>query len=125
MGIPRIKVEHLLGRKLDKPKSSIPKSIYRSQAEADYAARLWAMEKRGEIISWFYEPVKFNIGTWYIPDFMVIRLRQFIDRGEITTAYFFEFHEVKRPHRFRERGIVKFKAAQKTYPWFKWVLVEA
>ena len=125
MGIPRKIFEKWIGRPLEQPKTEIKlqKSRYRSKSESAYATKLEAMARSGEILAWKYEAVKFFIGLWYVPDFMVIRPYL----AETSDGYRYniiEFHELKGRHRFREKGIVKFKAAQIMYPWFIWKLIE-
>ncbi len=121
MGIDRKRVAHLLKPAPTKA-SPVPKSRYRSESEANYAARLEAMRRTGEILAWLYEPMSLRIGERcnYRPDFLVIR------QGPTTEdTTIFEFVEIKGRHRFREKGIVKFRAAEGLYPWFTWKLIEA
>lgn len=50
-----------------------PKSRYRSKLEADYALRLEAMRRKGEIIKWCYEAVTYDCGCCrYTPDFELL-----------------------------------------------------
>jgi|GEM_PF-5602320 len=90
------------------------KSRYRSKLEADYAAFLAVQP---DVLAWDYEAVSVVIGAAcrYTPDFRVIV------RGEVRPH--FQMHEVKGPHRHREKGIVKLKAAAKQYPEYEWFLV--
>ena len=133
MGIPRDRVKHLIERLEQKPKKKIPKSRYRSKAEATYAEKLEVQKRAGEIVDWGYEAMTFVIGrtetgrAWrYTPDFMVVKriLVHESYRSVIPHVEVIEFHEVKGKHRGTERGIAKFRAAQALFPWFKWVLIE-
>lgn len=46
-----------------------------NKTEAEFALRLEAMKRNGEIVSFAYEAVKIKIGDgcWYVPDFFVVR----------------------------------------------------
>ena len=51
---------------------AVPK--FRSKLEARFAGYLETLLHCGEILSWYYEPVKLRLGprTWYTPDFATI-----------------------------------------------------
>jgi len=55
-----------------------------------------------------YEAIKLRLadGTWYIPDFLV---------APIHVGQRLELHEVKAPHRFAEKGMLKWKWAKEKY----------
>lgn len=130
MGIPRSQVEHLIGKQIHtKPKPTILKPKYRSDADRREALKLTAQKAAGEILGWWYERVKFQVGIgangrprYYTPDFMVVKSAW--DHWQ-NVWWQIEFREVKGWHRGRERGIARFEAARILYPMFKWTLVEA
>ena len=90
------------------------RSRYRSKMEADYAD--W-LALQPSVLAWDYEAASFTVGAGcrYAPDFRVVM------RGEVRPH--FQMHEVKGPHRHREKGVVKLKAAARQYPEYEWVLV--
>jgi hypothetical protein len=82
-----------------------------NKTEAEYALMLDAEYKKGNIIYWAFEEVKFRLAdnTFYTPDFMVLR-----HDGAV------EFHEVKGAH-VEEDARVKFKVARDSLPFrFVW-----
>ena len=86
---------------------------YRSKTEAEYASILEVRKRVGEIIVYEYECLKLSIGEpgercWYTPDFLVVT-----EQGT-------ELHEVKGAY-VRDKALVKWKAARRLYPHFRWV----
>lgn len=87
---PRI-FRHKAGKRAD-----LGNIKFRSKWEANYARYLKYMEAEGRIISWAYEPKRFdfpgkNSNSFYIPDFAV--LVRF--GGPESDDYRTEYHEVK------------------------------
>lgn len=133
MGFDKKRIEALLARqkaqKATKPARVAPaackpalkgiyKSVYpryRSKAEEQYAWKLEAMKRSGAIAGYYYEAIKLRLanGLYFVPDFLVI-----MPHGRP------QIHEIKRPHRFREKGVIKFKVAAGMYPCFYWSLIE-
>lgn len=92
---------------------------YRSQAEAEYAERLQAMVKSGEVEWWRYQAMTLRLpsGSRYTPDFVV----------DLAMDAPLELHEVKGRAGLRldRLGAEKFNAARKEWEgWgrFKFVL---
>ena len=83
-----------------------------NKTEAEYLLILKACMQAGEIEHIFgHEDIKFRVGEercWYSPDFCVIR------QGQL------EIHECKGGF-VRDDARVKFQAAKKMYPQFRWV----
>lgn len=87
--------------------------MYSSKWEESYARYLDALVASGEILRWFYEPVKFILAarTTYAPDFMLVYPDNLI-----------EFVEVKGFR--REDALVKYKVAAALHPEFAWRMIE-
>lgn len=84
----------------------LPKGVM-NKTEAKYAEHLDALKFAGEISGYWFEEIKFKIGTsacWYEPDFMVQK-----SNGEI------EIHEVKG--HFEDDALVKTKSLALRYPF--------
>jgi hypothetical protein len=86
-----------------------------NKTEARYAAILEGKRLAGDIVAWRYEEWRVRIGPvhercWYTPDFWVL-----------TADGHVEHHEVKGGL-IRDDARVKFLAAAKGYPWYRWVL---
>lgn len=82
-----------------------------NKTEAAYAEHLEQQKRRGEILWFKFEALKFRLAvkTFYTPDFMVLTQHSFI-----------ELHEVKGF--MQEDANVKIKVAASIYP-FKFILV--
>jgi hypothetical protein len=83
-----------------------------NQTETRYAELLRKRQLAGEIESFTYETLKVKVadGSWYCPDFMVIRTNHI------------EFHEVKGSYMLDRLGHSKLKQAADKYPEFRWVM---
>lgn len=88
---------------------------FKSGPEKDYANYLELLKKGGEILEWWYEPIRLLIGwkrlksgemrgVYYTPDFMV----------QLPT-YEIEFHETKGFK--REAAMVRLSAAASSHPF--------
>ena len=78
-----------------------------NKTEAAYARHLEALKFSGEVLDFWFEEMKFKIGTsacWYTPDF-VVQLKS----GAM------EIHEVKG--HFQDDALVKTKAVALRYPY--------
>lgn len=78
-----------------------------NKTEAAYARQLEALKFTGEVLDFWFEEMKFKIGTsacWYTPDF-VVQLKS----GAM------EIHEVKG--HFNDDALVKTKAVALRYPY--------
>ena len=92
-------------------------SPYKSKWEAAYAQHLELMKKVGEIVDFWYEPIRFRLpgkANFYKPDFVVQRHRDFEVNGYRARL---EIHEVKGWSKNRREGITKFKTAAGLNPW--------
>ena len=80
--------------------------------EERYSWILEGMKRRGEIESWEFEPITFNLakGSSYKPDFMV------------TCKDHIEFHEIKGNYRLDNTGYTKFKICRDKRPEFRFRL---
>jgi len=77
--------------------------------EKKYAQHLDALKFAGEIMDYWFEEIKFKIGTsacWYEPDFLVQ-----VKGGAM------EIHEVKGGGGFQDDALVKTKALALRYPF--------
>lgn len=84
----------------------LPKGVM-NRTEAKYAAHLETLKFAGEILGYWFEEIKFKIGTsacWYEPDFLVQKAN-----GEL------EIHEVKG--HFEDDALVKTKSLALRYPF--------
>lgn len=89
----------------------LPLTTKMNKTEANYAQILELEKRAGNIITWYFEALKFRLadGCFYLPDFLVV----YKDR--------YELHEVKGF--FRTTAKVKLKVASELYPYFKWKVV--
>lgn len=80
-----------------------------NKTEAQHAWTLEAMKRTGEILDYRFDEIGFRLGdnTFYYPDFFV------------TFPDHFEIHEVKGGF-IREDSLVKFQAAARLWPQFRW-----
>lgn len=89
---------------------------YKSKAERIYAAQLEDERRLGLIDRWEYEALAFRLGDGcvYWPDFIV------------WNQGWCEVREVKGRGKFavRPAARVKFLAAQKMYPEFRWIMLQ-
>ena len=89
---------------------------YRSDPERWYAMELQARVLAGEVVAWAYEPDKFVLSDQpqvrYTPDFRV-------DFANGRRVYV----EVKAPHKFYEKGRLKFLWAKEKYKEHEWTLI--
>ena len=86
----------------------LPKGVM-NKTEAAYARHLDALKFSGEILEYWFEEIKFKIGTsacWYEPDFLVQ-----VKGGAM------EIHEVKGGGGFQDDALVKTKALALRYPF--------
>ena len=101
----------------DKPKDKMNKT------EAAYDA--W-LRLQPDVVSVDFHPITLVIGgateggrpSRYRPDFRVVR------RNPHPWGLTYELHETKGPHRFREKGVNKLKAAARQYREYQFFLVE-
>lgn len=95
-----------------KPRARTYKGItFRSKLERDYAEFL---DSRDDVTEWKYEPIKIRLRgkRYYRPDFLVV----FTDGTGL-------YHEVKAPHRWSEKGILKLCYAADMNPDLTFILV--
>lgn len=83
--------------------------------EADYAWRLDARMRHGEIVAWRYEAITLRLAerTTYTPDFLVLKPDGAVELYEVKGGF------------IREDANVKLKVAAAQYPWFRFLLVRA
>lgn len=85
-----------------------------TKLELAYSIHLTEREKRGEIIWFAYEAMKFKLAdkTYYTPDFIVL-----------TAAHFLEAHECKGHWRMfqNDSGRIKIKVAAERFWWLDFV----
>lgn len=96
-----------------------PPSPYKSKWESSYANYLDALKLAGEIVAWWYEPVRFRLpGTrnFYKADFLVLRCN--------AVGKNIEIHEVKGWSKNRREGITKLKTAAGLNTWATFYLVQ-
>jgi len=88
-----------------------------NQAETAYALVLEARRREFDIVWYGFESDKIRLadGTWYTPDFTVIRFQC------VTGPCIIEYHEVKGHMRTAER--VRLRVAASLRPWARFVLV--
>jgi len=87
---------------------------YRSKWEQAYAQHLDLLQKAGEILGWWYEPINFRLlgrRNFYKADFLV------------QTRTGMQVREVKGYSKNRREGIVKFKSAAELNSWAAFCLV--
>ena len=89
------------------------RAVFRSKLEAAYARYLHGLLLAGDIRTYRYEPMRFNLAplTTITPDFQVI-----LKDGEM------EYHEVKGWA--REDAMAKLKICARLYPEWKFILVK-
>ena len=95
------------------PAPAHPCAPYRSRTEQRFAARLTQEQRDGQVLDWWYEPLKLRLGEkcYYTADFLV----RYTDHpGD------FYLWEVKGGWA-RDDAIVKTKTAAKLYPCFHFV----
>ncbi len=85
-----------------------------NKTEEAYAERLEARKALGEVLAWYFEPVKFKLADsacGYTPDFMVL-----LANGSI------EFVDAKGGGPMDDKSRVKVKVAADRYWWFQFVI---
>ena len=115
----------LQNRDATAPQKRPTRGGYDSKTEAAYAEMLEAMRLRGEIVAWMHQPMTFVLdlpgenrkGCRYTPDFLVVT--KCWEKG----LPLIEFVETKGGF-IREDAMLKFRWARKTYPWFKWTMMQ-
>ena len=101
-----------------------PAHPYRSAWEARYAQHLEILKRAGEIIDYWYEPIRFRLpgeANYYKSDFLI----QF--RSPLAPGFYhkwIEVHEVKGWSKNRREGITKLKTAAGLNPWATFQLVQ-
>ena len=92
----------------------IPRDRFRSDTERRYAQVLELRKYAGEIVDWYYEPIRLFLAprTTLTVDFLVVM------RGKNLAL-----HEVKAAW-YKEDGWVKLKMAARLYPCFTFVLCQ-
>ena len=100
---------------------------YKSTWESAYAQHLDILEAAGEIVGWWYEPIRFRLPgprNFYKPDFLVqaaCKQRYGSMAGQHAGI---EIVEVKGWSKNRREGITKFKTAAGLNPWALFKLVK-
>ena len=99
---------------------------YRSKWEAAYAQHLDMLMAAGEIVGWWYEPIRVRLPgprNFYKPDFLVQIACKPISGSMAGQHAGIEIHEVKGWSKNRREGITKFKTAAGLNPWAVFILV--
>jgi len=85
-----------------------------NKVEAKYALILETLKRNGNILEYYYEPLKFRLGDncYYTPDFMIIDSNGIISFEEIKGGY------------ITDDSIIKWKMVVEKYPYFNFRMIQ-